>query len=128
MREIETLNKRAERYIKSAELLIEDGDYESAVSRTYYAMFFMVEALFLTKDMTFKRHKAIISEFGNHFIKTDIFDKRMVSILSNAFDKRQLGDYEFEPTISKREAGELLKDGKKFCNEIRDYLVKKKKL
>jgi uncharacterized protein (UPF0332 family) len=36
---------RAERYLKTADMLIEDGDYESSVSRSYYAMFFIARAL-----------------------------------------------------------------------------------
>ena len=36
MKEIESLVKRAKRYIRSAEVLLKDGDYESSVSRTYY--------------------------------------------------------------------------------------------
>jgi len=38
LKEIESLDKRAKRYIKSAEVLLKDADYESSVSRTYYAM------------------------------------------------------------------------------------------
>lgn len=57
MNEIKGLMSRAKRYMKSARLLIKDGDYESAVSRVYYAMFYCVEALLLTtgifpKDMS----------------------------------------------------------------------------
>ena len=36
---------RAERYLETAEMLIEEGDYESSVSRSYYAMFFVARAL-----------------------------------------------------------------------------------
>jgi len=40
MKELEFLIKRAMRYLKSAEILLKEGDYESSVSRTYYAMFY----------------------------------------------------------------------------------------
>ncbi len=39
MKEINSLIERAKRYLKSAEILLKEGDYESSVSRTYYAMF-----------------------------------------------------------------------------------------
>jgi uncharacterized protein (UPF0332 family) len=38
MKEIKALVAKAQRYLKSAELLLQDGDYESSVSRTYYAI------------------------------------------------------------------------------------------
>jgi uncharacterized protein (UPF0332 family) len=37
MKEVESLIQKAKKYIKSAEKLIKEKDYESAVSRTYYA-------------------------------------------------------------------------------------------
>ncbi|MBM4045150.1 MAG: HEPN domain-containing protein [Planctomycetes bacterium] len=38
MREIRSLLDRAKRYLCSAEVLLADGDNESAASRTYYAI------------------------------------------------------------------------------------------
>ena len=48
MSEIESLIKRAERYLLSAKLLLKEGDYESSVSRIYYAMFFAAQAALLS--------------------------------------------------------------------------------
>ena len=38
MKEIESLVEKAEKYLRSAEILLKEGDYESSVSRTYYAI------------------------------------------------------------------------------------------
>ena len=73
MKEIETLIQRAERAAKSAELLLKGGDFDSSVSRSYYAMFYATEALLLTKELKFSSHRSVISLFGEHFIKTGIF-------------------------------------------------------
>jgi uncharacterized protein (UPF0332 family) len=64
MKEVRSLFERAEKYLHSAEVLIREKDYESAVSRVYYAMFYMVEAGLLTKNITFSSHKGAISAFG----------------------------------------------------------------
>ncbi|MCD6386359.1 HEPN domain-containing protein, partial [Candidatus Sumerlaeota bacterium] len=37
MKEIRSLIERAKKYLRSAEILLKEGDYESSVSRTYYA-------------------------------------------------------------------------------------------
>lgn len=37
MKEVESLIKKAMKYLKSARILLEDGDCESSVSRAYYA-------------------------------------------------------------------------------------------
>ncbi len=126
MKEVESLVKRARRYLKSAVLLLQEGDYESSVSRTYYAMFFSTQAILLTKNLSFSSHKGVISSFGEHFIKTDILPKELGRELNRAFEKRQIGDYEYTFVVSKDEAEEILKSGKKFVKIISEYLKKEK--
>ena len=122
MREIESLVDKAKKYLRSAEILLKEGDYESSVSRTYYAMFYCAQAMLLTKNLSFSSHKGVISAFGEHFVKTGVFPKEMGRELNRAFEKRQLGDYEYTFVISEREAEELLESGKKFVNEIVQHL------
>lgn len=42
---------RAERYLSTAELVREDGDLETCVSRAYYAMFYVARELLQRKDV-----------------------------------------------------------------------------
>ena len=51
MNEIAALMQRADRYLGSAGLLLNGEDYESSVSRTYYTMFFAVQAVLLTRNV-----------------------------------------------------------------------------
>jgi len=125
MKEIKGLTARAKRYMKSARLLIKDGDYESAVSRVYYAMFYCVEALLLTKGLSFSSHKAVISAFGQHFVKTGIFPKAMSKSLTKAFEKRQFSDYEYTFVITSEDAEEIMKEGKEFIASVVSYIRKK---
>ena len=126
MKEINALIERAKRYLKSAEILLEAGDYESSVSRTYYAMFYSAQAMLLTKNLSFSSHKGVISTFGEHFVKTGIFPKEMGRELNKAFEKRQIGDYEYTFVISKMEAEEILGNGKKFIEKIAQHLKEEK--
>ncbi len=125
MKEVKGLIARAKRYMKSARLLIKDGDYESAVSRVYYAMFYCVEALLLTKGLSFSSHKAVISAFGQHFVKTGIFSKEMSKSLTKAFEKRQFSDYEYTFVITNEDAEEIIKEGKVFISSVVSYLKSK---
>ncbi len=125
MKEIKSLIKRAKRYLKSAEILIKEGDYESSVSRTYYAMFYSVQALLLTQNLSFSSHRGVISAFGKYFIKTGIFPKDMGRELNRAFEKRQIGDYEYTFVISEEEAVEILTNGRKFVEDVCKYLKEK---
>jgi uncharacterized protein (UPF0332 family) len=122
MKEVKSLMQRADRFLESADILLEHGDYESSVSRTYYAMFYSVEALLLTKDLSFSSHKGVISSFGEHFIKTGILPREMGRELNLAFQKRQLGDYEYAFVISKDDAAGMLETGRRFVETIRGHL------
>jgi len=122
MKEISALIQKAQRYLKSAELLLKDGDSESSVSRTYYAMFYAAEAALLTKSLSFSSHKGVISAFSEHFIKTDIFPREMGRELNRAFEKRQIGDYEYTFIISEEEAEQMLRSGKEFVGSITHFL------
>lgn len=122
MKEIQSLIERAEKYIKSAELLLENEDHESCVSRIYYAMFYASQAVLLTKNLSYSSHKGTLSAFGQHFVKTGIFAKAMSKSLHLAFEKRTLGDYSHTFLIRKEEADELMKQGKSFVEQIAEYL------
>jgi uncharacterized protein (UPF0332 family) len=122
MNEIKELVGRANKYLSSAKLLLDSGDYESSVSRSYYAMFFATEAVLLTKELEFSSHRGVISAFGQHFVKTGIFSKEMRRLLQNAFDMRQKGDYSFRPMIQEATANQILNKANEFVSQIIGYL------
>ena len=124
MKEIIFLSRKSETYLKSASLLFESEDYDSAISRIYYSMFFLTEAILLTKDLHFSSHKGVISGFSEHFIKTEIFPKDFSKILRTTFEKRQASEYGFEFKASKDEVIEVLNQGKVFYETLIDYFQK----
>jgi len=112
--EIASLLGRARKYLNSAEALIGMEDFESAVSRAYYAMFYAAEALLLSKSLTFSSHRAVLSAVGEHFIKSGKLPREHGRELNRAFSMRQLGDYEYTCVVSKLEAEEIVAAGKRF--------------
>jgi uncharacterized protein (UPF0332 family) len=122
MNEIGDLTDKAEKFMSTAEQALNIEDYDSCVSRCYYAMFFMAEAVLLTKDLSASSHKGVISLFGEHFIKTKIFDRNLGKALNDAYDKRLVGDYGVGFTVAKDEAEDLLQTAKDFVQKLRNYL------
>jgi len=122
MKEIEDLIKKAKRFLRTAELALNDGDYDSCVSRCYYAMFFMAEAVLLTKGLKASSHKGVLSLFGKHFVKTGVFKKDLGKSLNDAYDTRQTGDYGVGFTVTKEEAKSMLETAKNFVYEVKSYL------
>jgi len=84
---------RARRFLRSAELLLEDGDYGSVASRCYYAMFLCVEAMLDAKGVHPHTHKGMMALFGQNFIKTGEVPGVHAKALRSIYDLRQRGDY-----------------------------------
>jgi len=98
------------------------GDYDSCVSRCYYAMFFMAEAALLTKNLSASSHKGVISLFGEHFIKAGIFDRGLGKALNDAYDKRLIGDYGIGFIVTEEEAKDTLETAENFVQTLKSYL------
>jgi uncharacterized protein (UPF0332 family) len=119
MREIDDLVAKPEKYLATAETTLNGGDYDSCVSRCYYAMFFMAEAVLLTRGLKAASHKGVISLFGQQFVKPGIFSKELGKALKEAHDKRQIGDYGVGFTISREEAKGTLITAKLFVDAVK---------
>ena len=122
MKEIKDFVEKAEKFLITARHSLDIGDYDSCVSRCYYAMFFMTEAILLTKNLTASSHKGVITLFGEHFVKTGIFNREAGKVLNETYDKRLIGDYGIGFTITEKEARETLKAAENFVENLKNYL------
>lgn len=64
------LLQKAQKSLRAARLLADQGFYDFAVSRAYYAMFYIAEAFLLGEGLAFSKHSAVISAFGERFAKS----------------------------------------------------------
>lgn len=72
---------------------IEHCFWNTAVSRMYYACYYVVEALLLQHGISVKTHSGIRQAFSKEFVMTGIVDKGLSKFYSRLFDSRQSGDY-----------------------------------
>lgn len=122
--EITEIIEKAKRSLIAAQKLYKDGEYDFSASRAYYAMFYMAEAVLLTKDLSFSKHSGVISAFGQYFVKSELFDKKYQKMFSEAFEIRNIGDYSFSRKISKEESEKILKNAEEFLMETEKFLKK----
>jgi len=120
--DISDLLKKAKESLEAAESLFKSGFYDFSASRSYYAMFYITEAILLTKNLSFSKHKAVIAAFGKEFIKAGVFPQISHRYLADAFDLRQLGDYGSSGSISKDKAQELIDHAKEFIEIAERFL------
>lgn len=113
---------KAFRSIAAAHRNVEESDYDFASSRAYYAAFYAMEAVLLTKELSYSKHAGVISAFNQHFVKTDIFPKEFSKSISRLFRERQTGDYDFDLSIDEKDAKEDARIAEKIVNTIIQYL------
>jgi len=126
--ELSGMLEKARRYVNSAKTLRREKDYDSAVSRLYYAMFYCAEALLLSKGLTFSSHRAVISAFAQHFIKSGILPKEFHQWLHEAFEKRQISEYDFAASASDTDASILETRAETFITRTEEFLRQEKAL
>lgn len=103
---------KAERSFLVAEQLYEDGDYDFAVSRAYYALFYVSEALLLQLGKTYSKHSAVIFGIYENFVASEKLPKDFHQTLHWAYELRQKGDYASLSAVTKEDSAVLLRDVK----------------
>lgn len=122
--QIAAIMDKAVRSLDAAKDLLASNNTDFSSSRSYYAAFYAIQALMLTKNITYSKHAGVISGFNEHFIKEKIFPKEYSKHISRLFRERHIGDYDFEQGILKEDA---LKDhdlASELVSSIREYLSK----
>lgn len=91
---------RAQRSLRSARLLLEDGDADRACNSAYYAMFYAVRAALIhvgqSERALGKTHSGMIAAFHQFLVATDLVDVRQGRALTTEFHRRLIADYEAE--------------------------------
>jgi len=114
--------RRADKALRAAKRLLEDGEPEDAVSRAYYAMFHAARAVLFQKGVIAKTHRGVHTMFGLHIVKAGLLSKEFGDMLSDAFDMRQTGDYEIFAEFESEAVSELVNNAERFIKKIRELL------
>jgi len=120
--ELQAMVQKARRYVESAEALRLRSDFDSAVSRLYYAMFYCAEALLRARGHSFFSHRAVISAFAQQFVKPGPLPRDLHKWLQTAFEKRQVSEHEFISTADEPEVVEMVSQARQFLSMTEDLL------
>jgi uncharacterized protein (UPF0332 family) len=117
--------EKASESIEAARLLLTEGFQDSAADRSYYAMFYAVEALLADRDLDFSSHGAVHGAFGRLFAKTGELDPKYHGWLIRAFEARQSATYgvDLNGEADAASIGALIEQAEDFVAAIRRYLA-----
>ena len=113
---------KAARAVEAAELLLVADSVDFAAGRAYYAMFYAAEAVLNEMGLRFRKHAGVHAAFGEHLAKPRLVDPSLHRWLLDAFDKRLVGDYGIEASLSATEVTEMIEHARDFAREVQRFI------
>ena len=110
--------EKAKNTLSYAKSYIDDTTLDSTVNRIYYAMFYAVNALLITKGLYSSKHSGVRAIFNREIVNKGLIEKQWGEFFTDMFDRRQKGDYKDFVKFEKQDIEEWLKKSGEFINKI----------
>lgn len=111
--------------IRSACFNLDNAFYGVAINRAYYAFFYTATALLLTLDLTRSKHSGVLAGFREHFVKSGLFPSDDSYAYGEAFESRNVIDYETLGKAEETEARVIVEKANGFVDRCEKYLSEK---
>jgi len=112
----------AEVSLKAARYLFDGGYYGYAVSRAYYAMFYLAEAILLLQGKAFSKHSGVIAAFAKDYIVPGLLPQHLHRYLREGLQFRQRADYIKDKPIGQETAEEQIRRAEEFFAAVKAFL------
>ena len=109
--------------IKKVEFLVDNNEYQLAVNRIYYGIYYSLSALAIKHQYSTSKHAQLIGWFNRTFVKAGAIEKEFSKMIRKAFENRMEGDYNVFADFSKEEVEQSLKEMKIVIQAL-DKLIK----
>ena len=110
--------------LEDAKLLAENKRWNSSVNRLYYSCFYAVVSILIKNKIEPKTHDGVRTQFGLHFVKTGIIDKKYGKLYTKLFDYRLKGDYGDFFNYDKELVEPLFEQVEEFLGKIKELVDK----
>ena len=108
--------------LRAASLLLEHQFYNEAISRLYYACFYLIKAYFFEHNIEAKTHEEIRNMMRKHLVQTNEITENDIVFYSNIYDIRHSVDYGYFIDFDKKLAQILLTETEIFIINIKELI------
>lgn len=119
---VEALLKKAQKFLRSAAVMIELEDFDSTASRAYFAMFFAAQAALLQDTQALSSRQGIRSAFISRFVERGPLPERAANALQRASELQEMGDYAYDFAVSAEDAEFILSEAEAFVNSLENLV------
>ena len=113
---------RSDESLEEALILLKRDHVNTFVNRLYYACFYAVTALLLSKGLSSSKHSGVRALFHQNFVKNELITREMGKFYDKLFDTRQKGDYADLVYFDKKEVGSWFDEAKNFIGTIKNII------
>lgn len=117
--------ERAHETLAEIPYLRDQGYYNTAVNRLYYACYYAAVALMTKYHISTNTHAGVKMMLGLHFVSKGLITKESGRAFTSLFDSRQRGDYDEFVYNTREEVDELYPKAQRFIEEV-DALLNSK--
>jgi len=110
--------QKSKETLNDAKIMVEIATLSSTVNRIYYAMFYAVNGLLLSKNFSSSKHSGVRALLNKEFINQGMVAKELGKFYSKIFEERQEGDYKDFAKFDSETVKNWLKEAENFINEI----------
>jgi len=114
--------ERARESLEEASILLERAHANAFVNRLYYACFYAVSALLLSRGISSARHSGVRSLFHQNFVKPGLVEIGLGQIYDRLFDNRQKGDYADLIRFDPDEVSDWYDEAREFVETLGDIV------
>ena len=114
--------QRAQETLAEVPFLKQQGYYNTAVNRLYYACYYAAIALLIKHGLTPGTHAGVKQMLGLHFVATGRLPREIGRTFSLLFERRHSSDYDDFAYSSAEEVAELLPKAEAYIAAIGEAL------
>jgi uncharacterized protein (UPF0332 family) len=120
--------ERAHEELETVRQNIAHGHLRAAVSRAYYAIFYMASAALFTQSIQRAKHAGVEAAFSQYLVKTGQIEPEFSRLYQRARRQREEADYAEDLVIDETTAKQILTDAERFVERIERYLREQRAL
>jgi uncharacterized protein (UPF0332 family) len=122
--EIQHLLNLAEESHQVAKMLRDNGHVRFSAAQSYYTIFYLAQAMLLSKGLTYSSHSAVVAAFGKEFARTKILDSKFHRYIIDAQVVREVGHYgKKDEVVTEEQERESFQWAEEFMQAVKGYLA-----
>jgi len=113
----------AEESHQVAGVLLDKGFARFSAAQSYYTIFYLAQAMLLSKGLTFLKHSAVVAAYGREFSRTKLLDPKFHRYIIDSQIVREAGHYGDEhEEVTEAQARKSLLWAEEFMLAVKKYL------